>query len=131
MKLASLILAAATLVASIAAASAQAVPPVQDACRTAEACQAQATRVLAQPAPGATSALARGQDRFYWFGRINMASTVANVEKGIIPAALAGPIARGVAHSIDQGNKPDGKRPTRRAARPRRSSPPPPAPTLP
>jgi argininosuccinate lyase len=51
------------------------------------------------------------QDWFYWFGRINMASTVVNADIGIIPPSLAGPIARGVAHAIDQGNQPNGKRP--------------------
>lgn len=80
-------------------------------CRTAADCRAQADRLLAQPVRGATSALAREQDMFHWFGRINMASTVANVELGIIPAELAGPIARGVAYSIDQAAKPGGKRP--------------------
>ncbi len=80
-------------------------------CLTAAACRTEADRVLAQPARDVTSALARAQDLFYWFGRINMASTVANVELGIIPKDLAGPIARGVAHSIDQGAQPGGKRP--------------------
>jgi len=80
-------------------------------CLTAAACRAEADRVLAQPARDVSSALARAQDLFYWFGRINMASTVANVELGIIPKDLAGPIARGVAHSIDQGAQPGGKRP--------------------
>jgi argininosuccinate lyase len=81
-------------------------------CRTAAVCRADADRLLARPSPGATSALAQGQDLFHWFGRINMASTVANVELGIIPKDLAGPIARGVAFSIDQAARPGGKRPT-------------------
>lgn len=85
--------------------------PVARHCLTAAACRAEADRLLAQPARDATSALAREQDLFHWFGRINMASTVANVELGIIPQALAGPIARGVAHSIDQAAAPGGKRP--------------------
>ncbi len=80
-------------------------------CRTAAACRADADRLRVQAARDATSPLAREQDLFYWFGRINMASTVANVELGIIPADLAGPIARGVAHSIDQAARPGGKRP--------------------
>lgn len=80
-------------------------------CRTAESCRLEADRLLAQPLRGATSALSREQDLFYWFGRINMASAVANVELGIIPKELAGPIARGVAHSIDQAEQPGGKRP--------------------
>lgn len=81
-------------------------------CRTAAACRAEADALLAKPTSGATSALAREQDLFHWFGRINMASTVANVDLGIIPKDLAGPIARGVAFSIDQGARPGGKRPT-------------------
>jgi hypothetical protein len=55
-------------------------------------------KLLAQPTRNATREPARSHDYFYWFGRINMASTVANVERGIIPPNLAGPIARGVAH---------------------------------
>lgn len=51
------------------------------------------------------------QDFFYWVGRINMASTVMTVEQGIVPPALAGKVARGVAHSISQGARPGGKRP--------------------
>lgn len=81
-------------------------------CRTAADCRAGVDKLLARPSPGATSALAREQDLFYWFSRINMASTVANVELGIIPKELAGPIARGVAFSIDQAARPGGKRPT-------------------
>jgi argininosuccinate lyase len=80
-------------------------------CKTAAACRAEADALLAKPTSGATSALAREQDLFHWFGRINMASTVANVELGIIPKDLAVPIARGVAFSIDQGARPGGKRP--------------------
>ena len=90
---------------------AQAPVSVMDFCRDAAACQAEAAGLLSKPAPGTTSGLAQKQDWFYWFGRINMASTVANVETGIIPQALAGPIARGVAQSIDQGNAPAGRRP--------------------
>lgn len=60
----------------------------------------------------ATSAQAKAQDVFYWFGRINMASTVVSVEEGIIPNAMAGRIARGVARSIEQAGEPGGRRPT-------------------
>ena len=60
----------------------------------------------------ATGALARAQDTFYWFGRINMASTVMLLEEGIIPARLARPIAEGVQYSIMQAREPDGRRPT-------------------
>lgn len=82
------------------------------ACRTTEECQAQVARLQGTVKGEATSALAKQQDVFYWFGRINMASTVVHAEQGIIPAALAGRIARGVSHSIDQATQPGGKRPT-------------------
>lgn len=85
---------------------------VEAHCRTAADCRAASDKLVAQRVRGATSALAQSQDYFYWFGRINMASTVANVERGIIPAPLAGPIARGVAQSINQGVQPGGKRPS-------------------
>jgi len=82
------------------------------ACRTTEECQAQVARLQGTVNGDATSTLAKQQDVFYWFGRINMASTVVHVEQGIIPAQLAGRIARGVSHSIDQASQPGGKRPT-------------------
>lgn len=82
------------------------------ACRTTEECQAQVARLQGTVKGEATSALAKQQDVFYWFGRINMASTVVHAEQGIIPAALAGRIARGVSHSIDQATQAGGKRPT-------------------
>lgn len=81
-------------------------------CLSGEDCQAQAARQLATPVRGATSTLARSQDNFYWFGRINMASAVMLTEQKIIPPELAGPIARGVAHAIDQAAKPGFVRPT-------------------
>ena len=110
MKSIKLVTALYVALAAAGAASAQA-PSIRDACRTVEACHAETTKMLAAQPRGATSALAQTQDWFYWFGRINMASAVANVETGIIPPVLAGPIARGVAHAIDQGNAPGGKRP--------------------
>jgi argininosuccinate lyase len=81
-------------------------------CLTTAECQAQADKLRGTVTRDATSGQAKSQDIFYWFGRINMASTVMNAEEGIIPNELVGRIARGVAHSIDQGLKPGGKRPT-------------------
>ena len=104
-------LAAATLLGLGSYANAQTREPVETLCRCAETCLAESGKLLGRPAGGGTSELARTQDMFYWFGRINMASTVANVERGIIAPELAGPIARGVAHSINQGAMPGGKRP--------------------
>jgi len=80
-------------------------------CRTTAECQAQVESIKGGATSDATSAQAKAQDFFYWVGRINMASTVANVEQGIIPASLARKIAVGVAHSIDQAGKPGGRRP--------------------
>jgi len=84
----------------------------ETACRTTAECQEQIERIKGGAASDATSAQSKAQDFFYWVGRINMASTVVNVEKGIIPASLAGKIANGVAYSIDQAGKADGRRPT-------------------
>ena len=106
-------LASATLLSGAAFAQSPAAPPgiVQAHCTTAETCLAQATKQLTN-LRGATSALARSQDNFYWFGRINMASAVMLTEQKIIPTELVGPIARGVAHTIDQAVKPGFVRPT-------------------
>ena len=82
------------------------------ACRTTAECQAEADRLRGVATKDATSARSKQQDQFYWIGRINMASTVMGVEEGIVPAALARPIAQGVAHSISQAEQPGGKRPS-------------------
>lgn len=100
----------ASLLACIGAA--KAADTLDTACRTTEECQAQVARIQGTVKGEATSALAKQQDVFYWFGRINMASTVVHAEQGIIPAPLAGRIARGVSYSIDQATQPGGKRPT-------------------
>ncbi len=81
-------------------------------CMTTAECQSQADRIRGAVTRDATSGQAKAQDVFYWFGRINMASTVMATEQGIIPKELVGKISRGVAHSIDQGARPGGKRPT-------------------
>ncbi|WP_200843722.1 argininosuccinate lyase [Pantoea sp. 18069] len=104
--------ACAALVLLLASGAAGAAETLDTACRSTEECRAQAAKLQGKPRGDATSAQARAQDVFYWFGRINMASTVMTVEEGIIPAALAGRIARGVAHSIDQAGQPGGHRPT-------------------
>ncbi|RYF25740.1 MAG: hypothetical protein EOO23_08850, partial [Comamonadaceae bacterium] len=91
---------------------ADAADTLDTACRTTAECQAQVARLQGTVKGDATSALAKQQDVFYWFGRINMASTVVHAEQGIIPAPLAGRIARGVSFSIDQAAQPGGKRPT-------------------
>lgn len=92
--------------------SAYAADTLDTPCRTTQECQAQVARLQGTVKGDATSALAKQQDVFYWFGRINMASTVVHAEQNIIPAPLVGRIARAVSHSVDQAAQPGGKRPT-------------------
>ena len=82
--------------AILAMGQAQAADTLDTACKTTAECQAQVAKIQGLVKGDATSALSKSQDTFYWFGRINMASTVVNVEQGIIPKAQAGRIARGV-----------------------------------
>jgi argininosuccinate lyase len=105
-------ISACAALACMGHAPARAADTSDTACQTTAECQAQVERIKGGATSDATSAQSKAQDFFYWVGRINMASTVANVEKGIIPAPLAGKIAAGVAHSIDQAGKPGGRRPT-------------------
>lgn len=104
-------LALAALCLAVAGA-AQGADTRDTACRTTAECQAEADRLRGVATRDATSARAKQQDQFYWIGRINMASTVMTVEEGIVPRALARPIAQGVAFSLSQADQPGGKRPT-------------------
>lgn len=110
------VLAIAATLACAAAGPARAQAPspgiVQAHCLDAPTCLAQAAKQAATPLRGATSTLARAQDRFHWFGRINMASAVMLTERKILSPELVGPIARGVAHAIDQAARPGFVRPT-------------------
>ena len=54
---------------------------------------------------------AADHDAFYWLGRFNKASLVMTVEQGIVPRALAAPIAAAVQGVIADGDAPGGKRP--------------------
>jgi argininosuccinate lyase len=101
-----------SVVLSTSTGAARAASTVDTACRTTEECRVQVARIQGTIKGDATSVLAKQQDVFYWFSRINMASTVVHAEQGIIPAPLVGLIARGVSHSIDQATLPGGKRPT-------------------
>ncbi|WP_235504023.1 MULTISPECIES: argininosuccinate lyase [unclassified Acidovorax] len=102
----------AVVAAILSLGQAQAADTLDTACKTTAECQAQVAKIQGVVKGEATSALSRSQDTFYWFGRINMASAVMNVEQGIIPKPLAGRIARGVEQSIAQASAPGGKRPT-------------------
>ena len=105
-------LTAPVMAVIFAMGQANAADTLDTACKTTAECQAQVAKIQGVVKGDATSALSKSQDTFYWFGRINMASTVVNVEQGIIPKAQAGRIARGVEHSITQAATPGGKRPT-------------------
>lgn len=55
---------------------------------------------------------AQSEDEFDGVNRINKASIVMLSEEGIVTAEMARKIATGVKHVIEQGQKPDGLRPT-------------------
>lgn len=74
--------------------------------RVAAACLALAwLPVFAQPKAEAT------HDEFYWLGEFNKAAVVMTTEQGIIPRNMSGPLARGVAKVIEEGEKAGAKRP--------------------
>lgn len=54
---------------------------------------------------------AAARDEFHWMNELNKSAAVMTTETGIIPRALAGPLARGVAKVIEDGEKPGAKRP--------------------
>ena len=81
-------------------------------CMTSEECRAQAEVSSSNERGDATSALAAAQTQFYWMNRVNMASFVMLVEEGIIPPELSDRIADGIQFAIDQGEEPDGRRPS-------------------
>lgn len=63
---------------------------------------------------GAVSAQSKAtaaRDEFFWLNEFNKAAAVMTTEQGIIPPAMSGPLARGVAKVIEEGDKPGGKRP--------------------
>ncbi len=107
-----LLMTAAGCGAAVLAPTSRAADTRDTACRTTAECLAEVAKIQGIEARDATSSLAKAQDQFYWLGRINMASTVMTVEQKIIPPELVAPIARGVAHAIDQATQPGGKRPS-------------------
>jgi len=80
-------------------------------CATTEQCAAQAAKIGATvEKPKLAGDPANSQ--FAWLNRINQASIVMLTEEGIVTPELGRKIAGGVRYAIDQGNRPDGKRPT-------------------
>ncbi len=85
-------------------------------CATTAECNEQAVRlgavgVISNAAANTTSAADQAQDQFYWVGKINRASAVMLVERGIVTPGMGRKLAKGVAHSLEQAARPGGKRP--------------------
>jgi len=80
-------------------------------CATTEQCAAQAAKI------GATVDKSKGkgdknESQFAWLNRINKASLVMLIEQGIVTPQMGQKLAGGVRYAIEQGDQPDGKRPT-------------------
>lgn len=52
------------------------------------------------------------RDEFFWLGEINKASTVINVEQGLLDRAMAPKLAQGIARVIEAGGQPGARRPS-------------------
>ncbi|KIY42137.1 L-aspartate [Pseudomonas sp. 10-1B] len=101
----------ALFIALAAGNLAQAADTSQLPCKTTAQCQAEAASIGAAaepkgPRPGA------GERQFDWINRINKASIVMLTEQGIVTPQLGRKIAGGVEYTIEQGNQPNGKRPS-------------------
>lgn len=101
-----------SLVALLLAATSPAVAQDAAPCLTPDACRTMTEAAFDGEREVSTSPLAAAQPRFYWLNRVNMASFVMLVEQGIIPQDLTARIADGIQHAIDQGNTPEGSRPS-------------------
>ncbi|WP_435171584.1 argininosuccinate lyase [Falsirhodobacter sp. 1013] len=68
--------------------------------------------ILAICLPGfALAQSAELRDSFFWIGEINKASAVINSEEGLLDPALTPGIAAALVQVLEDGNKPDAKRP--------------------
>ncbi|WP_298431342.1 hypothetical protein [Ottowia sp.] len=104
---------AGALFAAAAALPARAADTGDLPCKTQE-CNEQAAKIGAGGAaagPKAQPGKGPVHDQFYWVNKINKASAVMLVEKGIFTRAQGELMARGVAHAIRQAEEPGGKRP--------------------
>ncbi|MCM2452182.1 lyase family protein [Agrobacterium vitis] len=52
------------------------------------------------------------RDEFFWLGEMNKATAVINTDEGLLDKSLATAIAAGLAKVIDDGNRPNAKRPS-------------------
>ncbi|WP_028632657.1 argininosuccinate lyase [Pseudomonas parafulva] len=80
-------------------------------CKTTAECAEQARKIGAfvEKAPPKGR---KGESQFDYLNRINKASLVMLKEAGIVTAEQAASIAGGVRYAIEQGEQPDGKRPS-------------------
>ena len=105
---------ACALFAAAAALPARAADTGDLPCKTTQECNEQAAKIGAGGAaarPKAQPGKGPVHDQFYWVNKINKASAVMLVEKGIFTRAQGELMARGVEHAIRQAGEPGGKRP--------------------
>src|SRR5690606_18961254 len=106
--------ALATIALSLAAALAHAANTGELPCKTTAECEQQAIKAGAIAKPVSSKATSKNdekEDQFYWIGKINKASAVMLTEEKIVDPEMGTKLASGVAYSLAQSEKPDGKRP--------------------
>lgn len=54
----------------------------------------------------------KDRDEFFWLGEINKATAVINTDEGLLDKSMAPAIAAGIQKVLDDGAKPDAKRPS-------------------
>lgn len=99
---------------SMAASLAHAANTGELPCKTTAECEQQAIKAGAVAKPVSSKATSKNdekEDQFYWLGKINKASAVMLTEEKIVSPEMGAKLATGVAYSLDQSEKPGGKRP--------------------
>lgn len=99
---------------SMAASLAHAANTGEMPCKTTAECEQQAVKAGAMGKSVSSKATSKNdekEDQFYWLGKINKASAVMLTEEKIVTPEMGAKLAGGVAYSLDQSEKPDGKRP--------------------
>ncbi len=106
--------ALAIMALSLAATLAHAANTGELPCKTTAECEQQAIKAGAIAKPVSSKATSKNdekEDQFYWIGKINKASAVMLTEEKIVDPQMGAKLASGVAYSLMQSEKPDGKRP--------------------
>ncbi len=83
-------------------------------CKTTAECEQQAAKAGAIAKPTSSKSTSKNdekEDQFYWLGKINKASAVMLTEEKIVTPEMGAKLSNGVAYSLDQSEKSDGKRP--------------------